>query len=278
MRTWIRRHGPGRGRGLARGGDLRVGSRSSSVRGRMFRFRRSTSRLPASVRRRSIRTVPGIGDGGFRRVDRRRPFVAVAHNAMFDLGVARPFAASCPRLFAAPCVCTVALGRGSPGLPSYALDAVTQRQGSVQGAPAPRASGRGSDGGGAVALLEIGAPGERGHALSPCRDNGMMRLSHRPRSRRRGCCSGGCFPRAIWFPWTPMRVIGIDFGERRVGLALGDTEAIAVAVARGPGDVGRRGGRRHRGGREGRAQEALVLGWPRPLGDASPRRRRPSAS
>ncbi len=58
------------------------------------------------------------------------PFVAVAHNAMFDLGVARPFAAHCPRLFAAPCVCTVALGRAAvPGWPSYALDAVTQRLG-----------------------------------------------------------------------------------------------------------------------------------------------------
>lgn len=58
------------------------------------------------------------------------PFVAVAHNAMFDLGVARPFAASCPRLFAAPCICTVALGRSAvPGWPSYALDAVTRRLG-----------------------------------------------------------------------------------------------------------------------------------------------------
>lgn len=66
-----------------------------------------------------------------------------------------------------------------------------------------------------------------------------------------------------------MRVIGIDFGERRVGLALGDTEARIASpwrVVQATSDAEAVAGIAEVVKAEG--AEALVLGWPRPLGDA----------
>lgn len=66
-----------------------------------------------------------------------------------------------------------------------------------------------------------------------------------------------------------MRVLGIDFGERRVGLALGDTEARIASpwrVVAVTSDAEAVAGIAETVEAEG--VEALVLGWPRPLGDA----------
>jgi DNA polymerase-3 subunit epsilon len=56
---------------------------------------------------------------------REPPYVAVAHHAVTEAGIVARYAASCPRLAAAPVLCTRDLARHAyPGLASYGLDAL----------------------------------------------------------------------------------------------------------------------------------------------------------